>query len=267
MIENSSVLNNLHDKIIHFVSVCLSNREEHSYQKLMSFLQDKDPEYVYSNWQSDLKLPFDLEYLFYEVMSRAQDSNVSPKEVQQFMGIAHKMGIHQLEAHPRISAVWTGPMTNQGVIKLNTYDTVKYLIESAKEEVFIVGYSFSFKDSKIQELLRCIEDAVERNCRVNIIVNDVENNFKEIMNHWKKERFQINVFHWKGYNTSEYTSLHAKLVIIDQQKLLLTSANFSYHGFQKNIETGVIIENHEIPKVIWKQYYSLMKDKQMERAY
>ena len=260
-------MNNLQDKIIHFISVCLSSEGEHAYTQLMTYLNEMNSLYVCSNWQSELKLPFDLEYLLYEVMTSASECDLSPKELKQLMEVSYKMGKYQMETKPRISAVWTGPMTNEGVVKLSTYDTVKYLIESAKEEVFIVGYSFSFKDSKIQDLLRCIESAIERNCRVNIIVNDVKNNFKEIMNHWKKERYQINVFYWKGYDSSDYTSLHAKLVIIDQQKLLLTSANFSYHGFQKNIETGVIIENHEISKVIWKQYYSLMKDQQMERAY
>lgn len=267
MKENSLKLNNLQCKIVHFISACLSAEGEIAYRQLMSFLNNSYSFHDYSNWQSKLKLPFDLEFFFYEVITSALDCKISSKELKQLMEVAYKMGKHQLELKPRISPVWTGPITNEAPIKLSTYDTVKYLLESAKEEIFIVGYSFSFKDEKIQNLLRCIENAVERNCRINIIVNDVENNFKEIMNHWKKERYQVNVFHWKGYDSSEFTSLHAKLVIIDQQKLLLTSANFSYHGFQKNIETGVIIENHEISKIIWKQFYSLMKEQQMERAY
>jgi len=267
MEESSLKFNNLQNKIVRFISACLLEEEEDTYQQLMNFLNNLNSLLGYSNWQSKLKLPFDLEFFLYEVFKSALDCKISPKELQQLIEVAYKMGKHQLELKPRISPVWTGPITNEAPIKLNTYDTVKYLLESAKEEIFIVGYSFSFNNEKIKKLLRCIENAAERNCRINVIVNDVENNFKEIMNHWKKERYQINVYHWKGYNSSEFTSLHAKLVIIDQQKLLLTSANFSYHGFQKNIETGVIIENHEIPKVIWKQFHSLMKEQQMDRAY
>lgn len=266
-IGSFSKVNNLHDKIIHFVSICLSTNSDQYCYNLIHLLDSKEISSDVSGWQSELKFPFDLEYFSYELLREAYESNVNSKELKSFLEISLNMAKHQIASQPRISPVWTGPASSRGVIRLNTYDTVMHLIESAKEEVFIVGYNFSFYDSSIQKLLRCIEEAVERNCRVNIIVNDVKSNFKEILSHWKKESFQLNVFHWLGSENSDFTSLHAKLIIIDQEKLLLTSANFSYHGFHKNIETGVIIENHQISRDIWQHYHLLMKENQMKRAY
>ncbi|WP_166000825.1 phospholipase D-like domain-containing protein [Bacillus sp. Cs-700] len=259
--------NKLQDKIVHFVSICVSTNSDHFVERFINFIGKTEISSDHSNWQNKMKLPFDLEYFTFEIQKEADSLKVSSYELQRYLEIAYKMARYQIELQPRISPVWTGPSFSNGIINLNTYNTVLHLIESAKEEVFIVGYNFSFKDESIRKLLRSIENAVERNCRVNILVNDMEKNFEEIMTHWKKEQYQLNLYHWKGSEGEDFTSLHAKLVIIDQQKLLLTSANFSYHGFHKNIETGVVIENHGISRDIWKQYHLLMKDNQMKKAY
>jgi phosphatidylserine/phosphatidylglycerophosphate/cardiolipin synthase-like enzyme len=260
-------LNKLNEKIVRFVSVCFSSSNEHLLERLFEQIDSGTVTNEFITWQSKLKFPFDLEFLAYDMLNEAVRNNVQLIQLRKYLDLSVIMAKQQKELEPRISPVWTGPNLESGLIKLNTYDTVKYLIESAEQEVFIVGYSFSFREESVKELLKSVERAVERNCRVNIIVNDVENNFKEIMKYWEKENYQLNVYHWIGSDLNDYTSLHAKLIIVDQRKLLLTSANFSYHGFHKNIETGVIIENHEISRDIWKQYHSLMKENQMKRAY
>ena len=40
-----------------------------------------------------------------------------------------------------------------------------------------------------------------------------------------------------------YSNLHAKIYIIDKQKAILTSANFTQNGMYNNLEYGVLIEN------------------------
>ncbi|MBB6451613.1 phosphatidylserine/phosphatidylglycerophosphate/cardiolipin synthase-like enzyme [Salirhabdus euzebyi] len=261
-------MNKLFDYLIHFVSACLSSSSsENLYHQFVDYLEKSESIYSYSNWQATLRLPVDLELFAFEMIKEAESNSVSSAQLRNYLEVAYKMAKSQLESEPRIFPVWTGPLLEKGPIKLKTYETVKYLIDSAESEVFIVGYNFSFKNDDIKKLLRSIEQAVERNCRVNIIVNKVESNFKEIMDHWEKEQYQLNVYHWIGSKEEDFTSLHAKIIIIDQQKLLLTSANFSYHGFQKNIETGVVIENHQISRDIWNQYYMLMKENQMRKAY
>jgi phosphatidylserine/phosphatidylglycerophosphate/cardiolipin synthase-like enzyme len=260
-------LNKTNEKIVRFVSVCFSSSHEHLLERLFEQIDNGTLTIEFITWQSNLKFPFDLEFLAYDMLNEAVRNNVPLIELRKYLDLAFIMAKQHKELEPRISPVWTGPNLDNALIRLSTYDTVKYLIDSAEQEVFIVGYSFSFREESVKELLKSVERAVERNCRVNIIINDVENNFKEIMRYWEKENYQLNVYHWIGSDLSDYTSLHAKLIIVDQRKLLLTSANFSYHGFHKNIETGVIIENHEISRDIWKQYHSLMKANQMKKAY
>ena len=45
-------------------------------------------------------------------------------------------------------------------------------------------------------------------------------------------------------------ALHAKLIVSDVKKSLVSSANLSYHGMQGNIEMGFLIESHEKAKQI-----------------
>ena len=260
-------MSKLNEKIVQFISVCFSSSNEHLIKRLFEHIENGTLTNDFITWQSNLKLPFDLEFLAYDMLNQAKEDDISVANLKSFIDLAFIMAKHQKENEPRISPVWTGPILETGVVKLNTYDTVKYLIESAEQEIFIVGYTFSFKEESVRELLKSIERSVERNCRVNIIVNDVENNFKEIMNNWKKASYQLNVYHWVGSSLSDYTSLHAKLIIADQRKVLLTSANFSYHGFHKNIETGVLVDNPKFSRDIWKQYHSLIKENHMKKAY
>ena len=42
------------------------------------------------------------------------------------------------------------------------------------------------------------------------------------------------------------SSLHAKVICVDQSKTLITSANLSYHGQEGNIEMGTYIESATI---------------------
>lgn len=260
-------MSRLFDCIVTFVSSCLSSNSEHVYHRTIEMMKSKKNQQFLNDMQSELRLPFDLEFYAFEMFKEVQKKNVSITQLVEFMEVAYKMAKVQIDSQPKIFPVWTGPHVDRSSIRLKTYETVKYLIDSAETEIFIVGYSFSFKHDSVKELMRSIEMAVERNCRINIIVNNVEKNFQEILTHWEKEHYQLNVYHWLGSKENDFTSLHAKIVIIDQEKLLLTSANFSYHGFQKNIETGVVIENHKISRDIWNQYHSLIRENQVVRAY
>lgn len=45
-------------------------------------------------------------------------------------------------------------------------------------------------------------------------------------------------------------ALHAKVISVDQNKTLITSANLSYHGQEGNIELGTLVESKEIAKQV-----------------
>ena len=40
-------------------------------------------------------------------------------------------------------------------------------------------------------------------------------------------------------------ALHAKVISVDEQQTLITSANLSYHGQEGNIELGTLVDSKE----------------------
>ncbi|MCR4802115.1 MAG: hypothetical protein K5895_03820 [Lachnospiraceae bacterium] len=51
-----------------------------------------------------------------------------------------------------------------------------------------------------------------------------------------------------GHDEDKMSALHAKVISVDQKMTLVTSANFSYHGQQGNIELGTFIESKRVSK-------------------
>lgn len=260
-------MNELHEQILRFVSHCLSRDDEEYLIQLIDTLKKENLTTIKYSIIDGLNLPFDLSYLAFELFQVAEQKRVSAQILVDFLNISYKMGKLQKADEAKISPVWSGPSFEHNSITLKTFDTVKHLIDSANDEVFIVGYNFSVKHDSIKLLIEKLEEAASRKCRINIIVHNKKTNFQELLHAWTKERYLINIFYWKGNEVKDYTSLHSKLMIIDQQKLFLTSANFSFLGFHKNIETGLVIENHSAVKSIRNQFQLLLKNNEMIKLF
>jgi len=255
------------EKIVHFVALCTNNNNTLLFDDLITKLNENELREGDGHILKKLDFPFDLEYLIYEVLKIAHEHNWNSQDLINMLQISYQSIVYQERIQPRISPVWSGPTYDEDLIQFQTYNAVKHLFNTANREVFIVGYNFSFRNEMIRNLFKELEKAADRNCRINIVVNDEDENYNELRNNWGKEQYLLNIYSWKGADKNSFTSLHAKLLIIDQQKLFLTSANFSYHGFMKNIETGVIIENHPVIRIIWKQYQILLKNNEIRKVH
>lgn len=260
-------MNNYQDKLNRFVLACIKNENCFILDRLQEYLENYDMRNGYSRVVSDLQLPFDIEIILYEMLKEAYSKKLNSTRVIEDISLSSTLAIRMFEEQPSLSSVWTGPLFDRRIMALKTYETVKDLIDSAQNDILIVGYSFSFKYEEVLNVLKSIENAVKRKCNVNFIVNKKESNLREIVSNWKEEKHKLNIFQWKGSPEKDFTSLHAKLIIVDQREMLITSANFSYHGFKKNIETGVLIGNHTVVSEIRNQYLSLIRNNHLERYF
>lgn len=79
-------------------------------------------------------------------------------------------------------------------------------------------------------------------------VNDIDRQlgFDKILRY--KGRF-LKIYNYHQED-DKMAALHAKVISIDQQETLITSANLSYHGQQGNIELGTLIESKQVAKQI-----------------
>jgi phosphatidylserine/phosphatidylglycerophosphate/cardiolipin synthase-like enzyme len=202
--------------------------------------------------------PFDLQILCFQLLSEARSKSIPIEQILFGLRIAMQMFHERKRLEPTILPIWTGPIFTESPITLKTYDTVKSLFQTAKHEIFIVGYTFSLDDQSVRLLFNEISQASRRGCRINIIYNNNHSNLDNILNRWPPDLILPQLYYWKGSEDSNIASLHSKLIMVDQRRLLLTSANFTLHGFHQNIETGVLIENHALTTQIWEQFKALL---------
>ena len=126
-----------------------------------------------------------------------------------------------------------------------TMNAVQSMINEAERNILITGYSLS---SYFADLVDTIVSKSQQGVFVKFFVNDIENQsgFDKILRY--RGRF-LKVYNYKQED-DKMAALHAKVISVDQEKTLITSANLSYHGQQGNIELGTLIESKDIAKQI-----------------
>lgn len=126
-----------------------------------------------------------------------------------------------------------------------TMNVVRSMINGADRNILITGYSLS---SYFSELVDTIILKSQRGVFVKFFVNDIDKQpeFDKILRY--KGRF-LKVYNYRQED-DKMAALHAKVISVDQQQTLITSANLSYHGQQGNIELGILIGSQHIAKQI-----------------
>ncbi len=127
----------------------------------------------------------------------------------------------------------------------STKNTVEGLIRGAKRSVLITGYSLS---GYFADLVDVLIEKSQKGVYVKFFVNNIENQkgLDKLCRY--KGRF-LHIYNFAGSNDS-MAALHAKVISVDEQQTLITSANFSYHGQEGNIELRTIVDSREIAKEV-----------------
>lgn len=144
----------------------------------------------------------------------------------------------------KVSLVVTAP-PSFSINARTTMNVVHSMIEGAERNILITGYSLS---SYFSELVDTIIQKSQRGVFVKFFVNglDKQPEFEKVLRY--KGRF-LKVYDFQQ-GEDKMAALHAKVISVDQQQTLITSANLSYHGQQGNIELGTLIESKHIAKQI-----------------
>ena len=126
-----------------------------------------------------------------------------------------------------------------------TMNTVSALLENAKKSILITGYSLS---DYFNENVDLIIDKSQAGVFVKFFVNNIDDQrtFDKLC------RYKGNFLRIYNYPKSDdkMAALHAKVISVDGERTLITSANLSYHGQQGNIEMGTVIDSKDIAKQV-----------------
>lgn len=133
---------------------------------------------------------------------------------------------------------WTGPVQFSGADRGHE-PVLADMIGSAAKAVTVVGYSITGgADGVIQLLAR----AASRGVAVTLVVHDDGGraNMDALRRAWSGGD-RPRMFTRDTSKEGDYYKIHAKLVVVDSSDMLVTSANLTWHGMNRNFEVGLRI--------------------------
>lgn len=165
--------------------------------------------------------------------------NCSDEEITDIINLC--MQLFSSKKTERADLVLTAPDSFR-VKALRTKETLQKLIEGTEKSLTITGYSIS---DYFADMLDVIIRKSQQGVYVRLYVNDMEKQksaLDRLMAY--KSRF-LQVYEYQKQEDDKMAALHAKLLVSDAKKLIVSSANLSYHGMQGNVEMGFLIESPE----------------------
>jgi phosphatidylserine/phosphatidylglycerophosphate/cardiolipin synthase-like enzyme len=182
----------------------------------------------------------------------------------------------------RVDLVWTG----QEVIGTESRDTwvvVQELFSSVKYSVLLSSYALD-KGKKARELFQALairmDERPELQVRMFLNVQRPHGSqeseavllrkFAEIFRNeiWCGNKLP-EVFHDPRSLSTESgpkACLHAKCIVVDEARLLITSANFTEAAHERNIEAGVLFTDSVAARAIRTQFETLVSRQVLQRA-
>lgn len=156
----------------------------------------------------------------------------------QALRIAHSV------AEPRTIAaefVATLPPDTPGIVR-STSQVVATMLSAARREIIVVGYELTSRST-----LELLAAATSRGVSVMMILDRNRGSAAHVVESWPDAAPLPRVFHDRGsHGSAPFASMHAKCLLVDGDDLLITSANFTFHGMHGNIEVGVRLQGSAV---------------------
>ena len=181
---------------------------------------------------------------------RKQFPSISDKEAHDIYALVS--GALDSSAKDKASIVLTAPSSFSFTAK-TTKNTVSDMLEDSQKSILITGYSLS---EYFSDMINLIIAKSQKGVFIKFFVNNIESqsSFDKLCRY--KGRF-LKIYNYPKAQDA-MAALHAKVISVDGEKTLITSANLSYHGQQVNIEFGTVIESKAIAKQVYHIFTQLI---------
>jgi len=176
---------------------------------------------------------------------------------------------------PRLELVWTGPETRASVAR-NTALIVERLFNEATRSVIVGGYRFDTKEI-LEPLCRAMQ---ERGVNVTIFVDiegataipeEADAFATAFIDGWLRDVWPEGAPRPAIYYDPrtairgdvpgyDWATMHAKCVVVDDERSLITSANFTDRAQTRNIEAGVLITDTAFAEQLAGQWRQLVSE-------
>ena len=175
----------------------------------------------------------------------ANDStSVESTVVATALDVANRLRVVERFDRPEIEIVWTGPNINGPFVR-STSSVLVDMLQGIRDagEVLLVGYALTAERGTIMEqVVELLIDAARRRSSLSIVLHSDEDettNIDNLLQLWDVFVKKPKIFTWRPPADHPYTKLHAKCMVVDRLDALVTSANFTFHGLESNMELGL----------------------------
>ena len=210
------------------------------------------------------------------------ESGMAPPHIAHMLRLLAEERAAAQAIADRVELVWSGTEVTGGVSR-DTAVVVQELFREARESVLIASYALD-SGSKAKALfgpLAARMDA-EPGLRVRLFVNVhrkyrnktaeavLLREFADTFRHdvWPGERLP-EVFHDPrslATDGKKRASLHAKCIVIDEDRALITSANFTEAAHERNLEAGAVITDTILATALKAQFDTLVDHGALKRV-
>ena len=185
----------------------------------------------------------------------SQTFNGKLKDVEIFSIIELVLKSYLENRKEKIELITTAPPSFMLKTK-RISNVVRDVIKNSEKSLLITGYSIS---EFVEDMIDLIIEKSQRGVFVKIFINDLAKQ-KSID---KLLRYQGKFLQLYDYANKEdkMAALHAKIILADSERAIISSANLSYHGMAGNIEMGTLINSVKLGKQIEEFFKSLVFQK------
>lgn len=133
--------------------------------------------------------------------------------------------------------VWTAP--GAPAAARGTAQVASEMLKEATRTAIVVGYSLT---KAAAPFIAELAEATRRGVTCTLVADRMESKLATLVMHWPPDLGLPPMWSRPPSPDDEQSALHAKFIVVDSHRLLVTSANLTYHGFHGNIELGVLLE-------------------------
>lgn len=183
-----------------------------------------------------------------QLMLLVSDPAIDQSVLQAMFATCLVAKSHTSQNTNEMEIVWTGPgRINAGV--RSTKPVIEEMLKSAKhgEKVIIIDYRItSNAESIVNELNTCLKTGVQ----IDLIIDKSRVNKNELRKCFAEKSLTKPTIYTRKDKESKFYKVHAKVIIIHDRQMLVSSANLTELGTEVNFELGLLVSGPIVKNMI-----------------
>jgi cardiolipin synthase A/B len=164
----------------------------------------------------------------------------------------------------KLDLVATGPSSPFVSIR-HTRAVLLELIDRAQRELILVSYAAY----KVPALVDALGRARQRSVVVRLILESTADSAGALTHDgaaaFRSLRENIEIYVWPLEKRPAGSRLHAKVAVADGELAFVTSANFTGHALDQNLEVGVLVTGGQTPRQLRDHFHALISGGTLQR--